>query len=103
MILLKIKKVITSSLLLTSLFISAATAYATPATSVKSQDAIRIQGDQMEMTVVRYYTQEESRSIPYTIQYAENGWYGTLTATNWKQQSDLRVRVEYTGTVYLGQ
>lgn len=105
MILLKIKKVITSSLLLTSLVISAAPVYATNATPVKSHDDIRIQGNQMEMTVVKYYTREEARAgFPNTIEYASGGWYGTLYVDlkTWELQSDGRYRVEYKGTVYLG-
>ncbi|WP_332274867.1 hypothetical protein [Bacillus velezensis] len=101
----EIKKVITSSLLLTSLVISAAPVYATNATPVKSHDDIRIQGNQMEMTVVKYYTRDEARSgFPNSIEYAENGWYGTLyiDLKTWEQQPDGRYRVEYKGTVYLG-
>lgn len=101
----KIKKVITSTLLLTSLIVTAAPAYASNVPSVKSQDDIRIQGNQMEMTVVKYYTREEARSgFPNLIEYAENGWYGTLyiDLKTWEQQPDGRYRVEYKGTVYLG-
>ncbi|WP_047474309.1 hypothetical protein [Bacillus siamensis] len=99
----KIKKLITSSLLLASLILTAAPAYASNV--VKSQDDIRIQGNQMEMTVVKYYTREEARSgFPNSIDYAENGWYGTLyiDLKTWEQQPDGRYRVEYKGTVYLG-
>ncbi|MGD1413407.1 hypothetical protein ACT00Z_11160 [Bacillus stercoris] len=99
----KIKKLFTSALLLTSLMISAAPVYASNV--VKSQDDIRMQGNQMEMTVVKYYTREEARSgFPNSIDYAENGWYGTLyiDLKTWEQQPDGRYRVEYKGTVYLG-
>ncbi|MGP3749704.1 hypothetical protein ACTWKA_21885 [Bacillus sp. 3A_MP1] len=99
----KIKKLFTSALLLTSLMISASPVYASNV--VKSQDDIRMQGNQMEMTVVKYYTREEARSgFPNSIDYAENGWYGTLyiDLKTWEQQPDGRYRVEYKGTVYLG-
>ena len=99
----KFKKMFAGLFLLTSLIVFTSPSHAATS-SVNNKENVQIQADQMEMTVVRYYTSEEARNwLPYQIEYAENGWYGTLTVglKTWEKQPDGRYRVEYKGTVYL--